>query len=59
MSEARKPSKPKRVRFFTGTLACIRGDVTWFVTSLNEELKVVKCPGCGAPNDIKEAKKRA
>lgn len=54
-----KVMKPKRVRFFSGLLGCIRCRQAWRVNDLNEERKVVKCPVCAAPNDIKEAKKRA
>lgn len=54
-----KKQTPVRVKFFSGDLACIRGDVTWRVNDLNEHRKVVQCPSCGADNDIQEAKKRA
>jgi len=55
----RRPSKPKRIRFYTGTFSCIRGDQKWFVVDFNEEFKVVKCPSCGTPNDVKQAKVKA
>jgi len=62
MTEQYKPkkdSKPKRVRFFNGFLSCIRCRQQWRANDLNEERKVVKCPVCAAPNDVKEARKRA
>jgi len=31
----------------------------WIVVDLNPERKVVKCPICNIPNDIKDAIKRA
>jgi hypothetical protein len=61
-STERKPRKvqpPKRVIYFTGSLACQRCPVEWAVVDLNPEHKVVKCPKCGEPNDIREAIKRA
>ncbi len=62
MSESNRTprvSKPKRVRFFNGLLSCIRCRQQWRANDLNEERKVVKCPVCAAPNDVKEARKRA
>lgn len=58
-TDRRKAQGPKNVRFFTGELACVRGDVTWRVSGLNESRKIVQCPNCGTDNDIQEAKKRA
>lgn len=62
MSEQRKPkkeSKPKRVIHLNGKLTCQRCPTTWVVVDLNPERKVVQCPVCGEPNDIREAIKRA
>ena len=60
MSEPRKrDSKPKRVIYITGKLACKRCPAEWQVVDLNSEHKVVKCPWCGEPNDIREGMKRA
>lgn len=58
-TDRRQRQGPKNVKFFNGNLSCIKGDVTWRVNSLNESRKVVQCPGCGAANDIQEAKRRA
>ena len=55
----KKSMKPKRVDYFTGKLGCQRCDRQWTVVDLNIERKVVPCPVCSAPNDIKEAIKRA
>jgi anaerobic ribonucleoside-triphosphate reductase len=54
----RKPQPPKKVVYFTGSLACSRCPVEWAVVDLNPERKVVLCPKCGEPNDIREAIKR-
>ena len=51
--------KPKRVIYINGNLACQRCPTEWTVVDLNPEHKVVKCPKCGEPNDIREAIKRA
>lgn len=62
MTEQRKPKreeKIKQVLHFTGKLSCGRCGREWFVTGLNPERKVVPCPVCSEPNDIKEAIKRA
>jgi transcription elongation factor Elf1 len=62
MTEDRKPKreqKPKRVIYINAKLACKRCPVEWMVVDLNPEHKVVKCPSCGEPNDIREAIKRA
>jgi hypothetical protein len=62
MTEDRKPrkeQKPKNVLFYTGRLACQRCTSTMSVVDLNPERKVVKCPVCSFPNDIREAIKRA
>ena len=62
MTEERKPrkeQKPKNVIFFTGKLLCGRCAGGWSVVDLNPERKVVQCPICSEPNDIKEAIKRA
>lgn len=58
-SERRKKEGPKRVVYINGKLACGRCTTEWTVTDLNFERKVVKCPVCSAPNDIREAIKRA
>jgi transcription elongation factor Elf1 len=60
MSEPRKrESKPKNVVFLNTYLACQRCTSLWQVIDLNPELRVVKCPTCAEPNDIREAIKRA
>jgi transcription elongation factor Elf1 len=60
MTEPRRaPSKPKNVQYLTTTLSCKRCPTEWAVVDLNPELKVVKCPRCGEPNDIREAVGRA
>ncbi len=58
-TDRRKKQGTVKAKFFNGNLACIRGDTTWRVNDLNESHKIVKCPVCGAANDIQEAKKRA
>lgn len=55
----RKEMKPKHVIYINGKLACQRCGLTHAVTDLNPERKVVPCPVCGEPNDIREAIKRA
>ncbi len=62
MSEERKPrkeQKPKHVIHLNCALACQRCSRSWIVADLNPERKVVPCPVCGEPNDIREAIKRA
>jgi len=54
----RKEMKPKHVIYLTGKLGCQRCDQRFTVTNLNPERKVVPCPVCGEPNDIREALKR-
>lgn len=49
----------KNVRYITGKLVCQRCSNSWMVVDLNPEHKSVKCPICSAPNDIREAIKRA
>ena len=51
--------KPKHVVYITTALACQRCDQMWGVVDLNPERKVVPCPNCGEPNDIREAIKGA
>lgn len=58
-TDRRKKQGIKKVRFIQGNLACKRCPQHWAVVDLNEEHKVVKCPACGEPNDIREAIKRA
>jgi len=55
----RKPQAPKKVTYLNTHLACQRCDTLWQVIDFNPEPKVVKCPTCGEPNDIREAIKRA
>lgn len=62
MSEQRKPKKemkPKHVQYINGKLGCQRCSNKWTVVDLNPERKVVQCPVCSFPNDIREAIKRA
>jgi len=54
----RKEQKPKKVVYITAKLGCQRCDREWNVVDLNPERKVVKCPVCSFPNDIREAIKR-
>lgn len=51
----RAPQAPKRVKYFTGKLGCQRCTAGWSVVDLNPERKVVQCPVCAEPNDIREA----
>jgi len=55
----RKETRPKHVVYITTALACQRCDQMWGVVDLNPERKVVPCPNCGEPNDIREAIKGA
>jgi transcription elongation factor Elf1 len=55
----RRETKPKHVIYLNTKLGCQRCDREWTVANLNPERKVVGCPVCGEPNDIKEAVKRA
>lgn len=55
----KKEQKPKNVIHISDKLSCGRCGNGWFVTDLNPERKVMGCPVCGEPNDIKEAIKRA
>lgn len=55
----RKEMKPKHVIYINGTLACSRCAREWTAVDLNPERKVVQCPVCNQPNDIREAIKRA
>jgi hypothetical protein len=55
----REPRAPKNVIHLNTTLACKRCPTMWQVTDLNPERKVVQCPVCSEPNDIREAMKRA
>lgn len=62
MTEERKPrkeQKPKHVIYITGKLSCGRCSNGWTVVDLNPERKVVTCPVCNEPTDIREAIKRA
>ena len=61
MTEPRKrePRAPKNVIHLNGKLACSRCGNGWLVTDLNPERKVMTCPICAEPNDIREAIKRA
>jgi hypothetical protein len=60
-SRTPKEVKPKRVRFITGTLRCIRKwcRSIWDVVDLNPERETVLCPVCGSETDIKEGLKYA
>jgi hypothetical protein len=58
-TERRVKQCPKRVIYINGKLACQRCAREWMVVDLNPERKVVQCPVCGEPNDIREAIKRA
>lgn len=61
MSEQRKPRKitqPKHVVYIFGKLGCQRCNHFWTVSELNPERKIVPCPVCSEPNDIREAVKR-
>jgi transcription elongation factor Elf1 len=55
----RKPQAPKKVIYLNTYLGCQRCTSIWQVIDLNPELRVVKCPTCAEPNDIREAIKRA
>ena len=55
----RRPQAPKRVIYLNAKLACQRCGNGWTVVDFNPEPKVVKCPICSFPNDIREAIKRA
>lgn len=62
MTEQRKPKKEpkyKRVIHVNAKLSCGRCTREWMVVDLNPERKVVQCPVCSEPNDIREAIKRA
>lgn len=50
-----RQQKVKAVKYFNGKLACQRCANTWDVVDLNPERKVIECPICGQPNDIKES----
>jgi hypothetical protein len=58
-TERRAKQGPKKVLYINGKLACQRCSNGWVVVDLNSEHKVVKCPICSFPNDIREAIKRA
>jgi len=49
----RRKQAAKRVIHISGKLACQRCGNGWIVVDLNPERKVVKCPICNIPNDIK------
>ena len=51
----RDPQAPKNVKHLTTLLGCGRCAKQWNVVDLNPERKVVQCPVCAEPNDIKEA----
>jgi hypothetical protein len=55
MTRFKRESKPKKVLYFNGTLACQRYPQHWIAVDLNPERKVVLCPTCGEPNDISKA----
>lgn len=57
-TDRRKKQVVKNVLHLIGTLACSRCAREWFVTDLNPERKVVPCPVCSEPNDIREAIKK-
>ncbi len=57
-TERRVKQGPKRVIYINGKLVCKRCPTEWQVVDLNPEYKVVQCPVCGEPNDIREAIKR-
>jgi len=58
-TDRRKKQGPKRVIHINAKLACQRCTNGWTVVDLNPERKVVQCPTCAEPNDIREAIKRA
>ncbi len=58
-TERRAKQGPKNVIHVNAKLSCGRCTREWTVENLNPERKVVPCPVCGKPNDIREAVKRA
>lgn len=59
MEAKRARSAPKAIKYLNSKLACKRCPQEWIVVDLNPERKVVQCPLCGEPNDIRESIKRA
>jgi len=51
--------KEKAPAYVQAVLQCHRCARKWDAVDVNANLEVVKCPVCGAPNDILEAVKRA
>lgn len=51
----KRDSKPKNVKHLAALLGCGRCAKKWNVVDLNPERKVVQCPVCAEPNDIREA----
>lgn len=51
----RDSQAPKNVKHLTTLFGCGRCAKQWNVVDLNPERKVVQCPVCGEPNDIREA----
>lgn len=51
----KRPQTIKNVRMVNGKLMCQRCANSWDVVDLNPERKVVACPVCSEPNDIRKA----
>ena len=54
-----KQRKTKRVTHINANFGCACCAREWSVMDLNPEHKVVKCPVCAFPNDIRKAARRA
>lgn len=53
--KGKRDQAPKNVKHLTALFGCGRCAKQWNVVDLNPERKVVQCPVCAEPNDIREA----